>query len=42
MNAVVLAAGLQAGGREGARRKLQQFWLSVSSEGAVPGGGAHG
>jgi NTE family protein len=33
MNAVVMAAGLLAGGREGARRNLQRFWLSVSGEG---------
>jgi NTE family protein len=36
MNAVVMASGLQSGGREGARRKLQQFWLSVSAEGELP------
>jgi NTE family protein len=36
MNAVVFAAGLQAGGREGARNKLHEFWLSVSAEGALP------
>jgi NTE family protein len=36
MNAVVMASGLQAGGREGARRRLQQFWLSVSSVGQLP------
>ena len=36
MNAVVLAAGLQEGGREGARRKLQDFWLSISAEGSLP------
>jgi len=38
MNAVVLVSGLQDGGREGARRKLQDFWLSVSSEGTLPTG----
>ena len=36
MNAAVLAAGLQAGGREAARNKLHEFWLSVSAEGALP------
>ena len=36
MNAVVFASGLQEGGREGARNKLHQFWLSVSAEGALP------
>jgi len=36
MNAVVFASGLLEGGREGARRKLQDFWLSVSAEGALP------
>jgi NTE family protein len=36
MNAVVLAAGLQAGGREGAQKRLHDFWLSVSAEGALP------
>ncbi|NJP05611.1 MAG: patatin-like phospholipase family protein [Chloroflexaceae bacterium] len=30
MNAVVLAAGMQAGGREGARQALTSFWRSVS------------
>lgn len=38
MNAVVFAAGLQAGGREGARNKLHEFWLSVSAEGVLPRG----
>ncbi len=32
MNAVVLADGLMAGGREGAREKLRQFWRAVSDE----------
>jgi len=36
MNAVVFAAGLQAGGREGARRRLEAFWRSISTEGALP------
>ncbi|MGO9742947.1 MAG: patatin-like phospholipase family protein [Roseiarcus sp.] len=36
MNAVVLAAGLLEGGREGARRKLHEFWLAVSGEGSLP------
>jgi len=36
MNAVVFAAGLQEGGREGARKKLRDFWLSVSGEGMLP------
>ena len=35
MNAVVLAAGLQEG-RTSARRRLGEFWLSVSQEGALP------
>ena len=35
MNAVALAQGLVDGGREGARRKLHDFWLSVSQEGAL-------
>ena len=34
-NAVVYAAGLAEGGREGARAKLEQFWLSVSTEGTL-------
>jgi NTE family protein len=38
MNAVVLAAGMQAGGREGAREKLAAFWLAVSQEGALSDG----
>ncbi len=36
MNAVVLAAGLQDNDRDGARRKLHEFWLSVSAEGSLP------
>jgi len=35
MNAVVFAAGLQEG-RTSARRRLGEFWLSVSQEGALP------
>lgn len=31
MNAVVLADGLQRGGRDGAREALEQFWLAVSN-----------
>lgn len=30
MNAVILAAGLEQGGREGARRALHDFWKAVS------------
>ena len=33
MNAVVLAAGLEEGDRDGARQKLEDFWHSVSEEG---------
>ena len=35
MNAVVFASGMDEGGREGAREKLEKFWLSVSSEGSL-------
>jgi NTE family protein len=35
MNAVVFAAGMCDGGRDGARKKLETFWLSVSSEGSL-------
>ena len=35
INAVLYASGLAAGGREGARAKLKQFWLSVSTEGSL-------
>ncbi len=35
MNAVVYAAGLADGGRDGARALLEQFWLSVSTEGSL-------
>lgn len=34
-NAVVYAAGLDEGGRNGARAKLERFWRSVSSEGSL-------
>lgn len=34
VNAVVLAAGLEDGDRDGARRKLEEFWLSVSEAGS--------
>jgi len=35
MNAVVFASGLEDGGRDGAREKLEKFWLSVSNEGSL-------
>jgi NTE family protein len=35
MNAVVFAAGLDEGGREGARARLKDFWRSVSAEGSL-------
>jgi NTE family protein len=35
INAVVYAAGLAEGGRNGARQKLETFWLSVSTEGSL-------
>ena len=35
MNAVVCADGFVKSGRDGARRKLHDFWLSVSEEGAL-------
>ena len=35
MNAVAYAAGLADRGRQGARACLQQFWLSVSTEGSL-------
>ncbi len=34
MNAVVMASGLLAGGRAGAREKLAQFWRAISLEGS--------
>jgi NTE family protein len=34
-NAVVYASGLDEGGRERARSKLEAFWLSVSTEGSL-------
>ncbi len=35
MNAAVYAAGLADGGRDGARARLEHFWLSVSTEGSL-------
>ena len=35
MNAVIYASGLMENGRDGARSKLHDFWLSVSSEGSL-------
>jgi len=35
MNAVVFASGMDEGGREGAREKMEKFWVSVSSEGTL-------
>jgi len=35
IDAVVYASGLAEGGRERAREKLKQFWLSVSAEGSL-------
>ncbi|MBV8473274.1 MAG: patatin-like phospholipase family protein [Hyphomicrobiales bacterium] len=35
MNAVVYADGFRENGRAGAKRKLNDFWLSVSEEGAL-------
>ena len=35
MNAVIYAAGLAEGGAEGARARLERFWLSVSTEGSL-------
>ncbi|ODN72636.1 patatin-like phospholipase family protein [Methylobrevis pamukkalensis] len=37
MNAVVLAAGLDTGGVDGARMALETFWRSVSTEGRISG-----
>ncbi|SON53817.1 Patatin-like phospholipase [Hartmannibacter diazotrophicus] len=37
MNAVVMAAGIVEGGREGARAALERFWRSVSLEGGLGG-----
>jgi NTE family protein len=34
INAVVFASGFAEGGRDGARAKMEKFWLSVSTEGA--------
>jgi NTE family protein len=35
VNAAVFAAGLADGGGEGARARLKQFWLSISTEGTL-------
>lgn len=35
LNATVLAYGLLVGGKEGARRQLEQFWRSISEAGAL-------
>ena len=35
INAAVYATGLAEGGRQGARAKLEKFWLSVSTEGSL-------
>lgn len=35
VNSALLAHGLQLGGRDGAREKLQEFWLASSKAGAV-------
>jgi NTE family protein len=35
MNAVVFAEGFARGGRDGARQKLHDFWLSISQEGSL-------
>lgn len=40
MNAVVLAHGLQQGGREGAREALERFWTAVAGNGSLLGLGA--
>jgi NTE family protein len=36
MNAVVLAQGMLEGGREGARKRLEDFWRSISDESSLP------
>lgn len=36
MNAVLLAHGLQNGGRDGARAKLEEFWKAMSDVGSSP------
>lgn len=41
MNAVVLAQGLMAGGNEGARQCLEQFWRAMSEHGEKMGMTAH-
>jgi NTE family protein len=39
MNAAALKSGMVAGGREGARRSLERFWLKVAGlDGALPEG----
>ena len=38
INAAVYAAGLAEGGRDGARARLEQFWLSISTEGSLAPG----
>ena len=35
INAAVYATGLAEGGRQGARARLEKFWLSVSTEGSL-------
>jgi NTE family protein len=35
MNAIVFASGLEEGGRDRAREKLEKFWLSISTEGTL-------
>ena len=35
MNAVVMAYGVSEGGRDGARKKLEQFWRAVADAGAI-------
>jgi len=35
MNAVALAEGFADGGPDGARKKLREFWLSISADGAL-------
>ncbi len=37
MNAVVMAHGVSLGGREGARRKLEEFWRAISRRGTFFG-----
>src|SRR5271165_3746168 len=35
INALVFASGLAEGGTDGARAKMERFWLSVSTEGSL-------